>query len=203
MLNVIRTSIKLTKAIFHSSGNSLNNRVANPAVPMNWAKVIADFAMNSLLARLISWITIAQSLYIVNPAFRLTLGNATTDIGISQVKYDLNRNRKRSEVRMGKAVARKESPQEIFGILVSEDGPEITPRQMHIHPMTRKIQQAAENGAGNEAVDKSDSGGWTSFKTGKNRAKKQPGKLPPRPADPTKDSREAAADILREMNRRR
>jgi len=47
----------------------------------------------------------------------------------------------------------------------------------------------------------SGSGGWNFFKKGA--AKKKPGKLPPRPADATKDSREAAADILREMTRRR
>jgi pSer/pThr/pTyr-binding forkhead associated (FHA) protein len=47
------------------------------------------------------------------------------------------------------------------------------------------------------------SGGWNFFKMGKGGEKKKPGKLPPRPADPLKDSREAAADILREMTRRR
>ena len=55
-----------------------------------------------------------------------------------------------------------------------------------------------------EGADKSDSGGWKFFKMGKkSTAKKSPGKLPPRPADISKDSREAAADILREMTRRR
>jgi hypothetical protein len=33
--------------------------------------------------------------------------------------------------------------------------------------------------------------------------KAAPGKLPPRPSELSKDSREAAADILREMTRRR
>jgi pSer/pThr/pTyr-binding forkhead associated (FHA) protein len=47
------------------------------------------------------------------------------------------------------------------------------------------------------------SGGWNIFKRGKGAAKQKPGKLPPRPEQPTKDSREAAADILREMQRRR
>ena len=48
------------------------------------------------------------------------------------------------------------------------------------------------------------SGGWNLFKLGKGTAAKQkPGKLPPRPDQPSKDSREAAADILREMQRRR
>jgi pSer/pThr/pTyr-binding forkhead associated (FHA) protein len=47
------------------------------------------------------------------------------------------------------------------------------------------------------------SGGWNLFRRGKGAAKQKPGKLPPRPDQPTKDSREAAADILREMQRRR
>jgi hypothetical protein len=46
--------------------------------------------------------------------------------------------------------------------------------------------------------------GWSWLKRGKTQAKKTPGKLPPRPMEPaSKDSREAAADILREMQRRR
>jgi pSer/pThr/pTyr-binding forkhead associated (FHA) protein len=57
-----------------------------------------------------------------------------------------------------------------------------------------------EAGDGNQKPD-SGSGGWSFFKKGA--AKKKPGKLPPRPAEATKDSREAAADILREMTRRR
>jgi pSer/pThr/pTyr-binding forkhead associated (FHA) protein len=48
------------------------------------------------------------------------------------------------------------------------------------------------------------SGSWNIFKRGKPApAKRKPGKLPPRPDAATKDSREAAADILREMTRRR
>jgi pSer/pThr/pTyr-binding forkhead associated (FHA) protein len=47
------------------------------------------------------------------------------------------------------------------------------------------------------------SGGWNLFKMGKGGDKKKPGKLPPRPAEASKDSREAAAEILREMTRRR
>jgi pSer/pThr/pTyr-binding forkhead associated (FHA) protein len=48
------------------------------------------------------------------------------------------------------------------------------------------------------------SGGWSWMKRGKADAKKKPGKLPPRqPEQSSKDSREAAADILREMTRRR
>jgi pSer/pThr/pTyr-binding forkhead associated (FHA) protein len=45
---------------------------------------------------------------------------------------------------------------------------------------------------------------WGLFKRGKAAPdKKKPGKLPPRPDQQSKDSREAAADILREMTRRR
>lgn len=49
------------------------------------------------------------------------------------------------------------------------------------------------------------SGGWNIFRRGKSggASKKKPGKLPPRPEAQSKDSREAAADILREMTRRR
>lgn len=61
---------------------------------------------------------------------------------------------------------------------------------------------AEQNGeALEEAADKS--GRWGFLKLGKNAVKKQPGKLPPRTDQQSKDSREAAADILREMTRRR
>jgi pSer/pThr/pTyr-binding forkhead associated (FHA) protein len=54
------------------------------------------------------------------------------------------------------------------------------------------------------AADTDSKGGWNLFKRGKAApAKKKPGKLPPRPEQQSKDSREAAADILREMTRRR
>jgi predicted component of type VI protein secretion system len=60
--------------------------------------------------------------------------------------------------------------------------------------------EAAEDAIG-ESESKS---GWGLFKRGKGgTSKKQPGKLPPRPEQQSKDSREAAADILREMTRRR
>jgi pSer/pThr/pTyr-binding forkhead associated (FHA) protein len=62
----------------------------------------------------------------------------------------------------------------------------------------------AEEAAKSEDASASKSGGWGMFKFGKKgAAKKSPGKLPPRPSELTKDSREAAADILREMTRRR
>jgi len=57
--------------------------------------------------------------------------------------------------------------------------------------------------ADEKADEKTESGGWGLFKFGKKAAKKKPGKLPPRPAEQSKDSREAAADILRAMTRRR
>jgi pSer/pThr/pTyr-binding forkhead associated (FHA) protein len=59
-------------------------------------------------------------------------------------------------------------------------------------------------GEGEAAEPEAKSGGWNLFRRGKGAAAKQkPGKLPPRPEQATKDSREAAADILREMQRRR
>jgi pSer/pThr/pTyr-binding forkhead associated (FHA) protein len=59
-----------------------------------------------------------------------------------------------------------------------------------------------ENGTRTDDPEKS--GGWNLFKRGKSApGKKKPGKLPPRPEAQSKDSREAAADILREMTRRR
>ncbi|MEX0613661.1 MAG: FHA domain-containing protein [Pirellulales bacterium] len=62
-------------------------------------------------------------------------------------------------------------------------------------------QEGVDPSAEAEADGKS--GGWSLFKRGKSGAKQKPGKLPPRPDQPSKDSREAAADILREMQRRR
>jgi pSer/pThr/pTyr-binding forkhead associated (FHA) protein len=54
----------------------------------------------------------------------------------------------------------------------------------------------------NGQLAKSSALGW--LKRGKSQPKQKPGKLPPRPAEQSsKDSREAAADILREMQRRR
>lgn len=58
------------------------------------------------------------------------------------------------------------------------------------------------NGQATNATEKGARFGW--LKGNKVQAKKKPGKLPPRQAEEsTKDSREAAADILREMTRRR
>ena len=61
---------------------------------------------------------------------------------------------------------------------------------------------ASEPAAEEASAEKSSA--WNFFKRGKSGVgKKKPGKLPPRPDSATKDSREAAADILREMTRRR
>jgi pSer/pThr/pTyr-binding forkhead associated (FHA) protein len=60
--------------------------------------------------------------------------------------------------------------------------------------------------ANGETADEGGSGVWKFFKRGGKPGapkKKEPGKLPPRAAQQTKDSREAAADILRDMQRRR
>jgi hypothetical protein len=55
-----------------------------------------------------------------------------------------------------------------------------------------------------EAKEEGGSGVWKWMKRGKGPAKKAPGKLPPRTdQQQSKDSRDAAADILREMQRRR
>jgi pSer/pThr/pTyr-binding forkhead associated (FHA) protein len=65
----------------------------------------------------------------------------------------------------------------------------------------------AANGSGAPAAGEEEggSGVWKFLKRGKPAGpkKKEPGKLPPREDQQTKDSREAAADILREMQRRR
>jgi predicted component of type VI protein secretion system len=61
---------------------------------------------------------------------------------------------------------------------------------------------ATEASASEKPEEKSS--GWNLFKRGKTAAKKvTPGKLPPRTDQQSKDSREAAADIIRQMQRRR
>jgi predicted component of type VI protein secretion system len=76
-----------------------------------------------------------------------------------------------------------------------------------IEDMPEESAEPNEDVVGDEpaaAPESEKSGGWNFFKRGKSGAgKKKPGKLPPRPESQTKDSREAAADILREMTRRR
>jgi pSer/pThr/pTyr-binding forkhead associated (FHA) protein len=69
--------------------------------------------------------------------------------------------------------------------------------------------EAAESAAeqiGETAEEAKDAkAGWSLFKRGGKPAapKKKPGKLPPRPEQPSKNTGQAAADILREMTRRR
>jgi pSer/pThr/pTyr-binding forkhead associated (FHA) protein len=66
------------------------------------------------------------------------------------------------------------------------------------------IEDKAAAETGEEVEEEGGSGIWKWLKRGKGAVqKKKPGKLPQRPDQPTKDSREAAADILREMTRRR
>ena len=71
------------------------------------------------------------------------------------------------------------------------------------------VAQLAKNAAAEESAtpteEEGGSGVWKFLKRGKPAApkKKEPGKLPPREAQQSKDSRDAAADILREMQRRR
>jgi pSer/pThr/pTyr-binding forkhead associated (FHA) protein len=60
---------------------------------------------------------------------------------------------------------------------------------------------ASENGAAADS-EEAKSGSWNWLKFGKGKDKKSPGKLPKRAGEQSKDSREAAADILREMTRR-
>ncbi len=67
-----------------------------------------------------------------------------------------------------------------------------------------EVEPGGESADDEESAEEG-SGVWSWLKRGKGgSSKKKPGKLPPRTdQEPTKDSREAAADILREMQRRR
>jgi pSer/pThr/pTyr-binding forkhead associated (FHA) protein len=71
------------------------------------------------------------------------------------------------------------------------------------------VAQLAKDAAADESAtateEEGGSGVWKFLKRGKPAApkKKEPGKLPPRESQQSKDSRDAAADILREMQRRR
>src|SRR3954468_448838 len=70
--------------------------------------------------------------------------------------------------------------------------------------LSDETDEKADAIASAEIEEEGGSGVWKFLKRGgKTVPKKVPGKLPPRPADQSKDSREAAADILREMQRRR
>jgi predicted component of type VI protein secretion system len=67
------------------------------------------------------------------------------------------------------------------------------------------VEDVAEENSEESTAENPDekSSGWNWFKRGKGGSKRKPGKLPPRMEQQSKDSREAAADILREMTRRR
>jgi predicted component of type VI protein secretion system len=87
------------------------------------------------------------------------------------------------------------------------DLPKASPAAAKAEPASDESQTAPAD-AKADRVDEAEqkAGGWSWLKRGKPAAtpKAKPGKLPPRPTEPTsKDSREAAADILREMTRRR
>ena len=61
----------------------------------------------------------------------------------------------------------------------------------------------ADEKSADDSSEEGKSGSWKWLKFGKGKQKKMPGKLPKRPDEQdSKDSREAAADILREMTRR-
>jgi predicted component of type VI protein secretion system len=74
-------------------------------------------------------------------------------------------------------------------------------------PADADADDAAESATAEQDATEEEggSGVWKFFKRGNKTSgsKKQPGKLPPRQEQQSKDSREAAADILREMTRRR
>jgi pSer/pThr/pTyr-binding forkhead associated (FHA) protein len=78
------------------------------------------------------------------------------------------------------------------------------PREEELPAVEDAILEDGSNGTAAEAKDPAEkSSAWNFFKRKSGTAKRKPGKLPPRPDAQTKDSREAAADILREMTRRR
>jgi hypothetical protein len=85
------------------------------------------------------------------------------------------------------------------------DLPKTTPASEEV--LAEEGESDESDSATTERLDGAEqkSGGWSWLKRGKpGDAKKKPGKLPPRSTEPSsKDSREAAADILREMTRRR
>ena len=84
-----------------------------------------------------------------------------------------------------------------------QESPEVAGEPESAEPSEpEELADAEQNG---EEAEKAEgkSGRWGFLKRGKIAAKKKPGKLPPRTDQQSKDSREAAADILREMTRRR
>ena len=89
--------------------------------------------------------------------------------------------------------------------------PRIGDGRRRVKACTSRAEDEAETdvptaaGRPGSGAEEEGSGVWKWLKRGKGGpTKKQPGKLPPRSDQgPTKDSRAAAADILREMQRRR
>jgi pSer/pThr/pTyr-binding forkhead associated (FHA) protein len=70
-----------------------------------------------------------------------------------------------------------------------------------LQPIEEEEEDPSKPAADAKSAEK---GGWNLLDLVKGKTKKKPGKLPPRAnTQPTKDSREAAADLLREMQRRR
>jgi pSer/pThr/pTyr-binding forkhead associated (FHA) protein len=80
-----------------------------------------------------------------------------------------------------------------------------TPTEKEVNDVAGTLPDESAESSDDSAAEGGDQGGgWGLFKRGKAAAPKhKPGKLPPRADQPSKDSREAAADILREMTRRR
>jgi pSer/pThr/pTyr-binding forkhead associated (FHA) protein len=74
-----------------------------------------------------------------------------------------------------------------------------------VEDIAQMAKDAAAVESGTATEEEGGSGVWKFLKRGKPAPpkKKEPGKLPPREAQQSKDSRDAAADILREMQRRR
>lgn len=87
-----------------------------------------------------------------------------------------------------------------------DDAEDIAVVEDDAEPAAEDTSAEAAAGEKDEQSDSNGSGGWKLFNFGKNKTKagkKKPGKLPKLPDQGSKDSREAAADILREMTRRR
>jgi len=79
-----------------------------------------------------------------------------------------------------------------------------TADEADLAPLEEESEANGEAPVAEEAAsEESKSGSWSWLKFGKGKDRKKPGKLPKRPdEEASKDSREAAAEILREMTRR-
>ncbi len=94
--------IVATKPIFQVNEKSLNNRVANPAVPIYWANVMLDLAMNSVFSRLAFFITVTYSSPHVNLGF-LSRQHPIINIILSQYLFYLYKIFERSQQDQKKA----------------------------------------------------------------------------------------------------